>query len=159
MNTDRGISRLAAIGLAGLALLATAVPLPRFLEVARPDFVALTTLWLCLMAPRSAGLGFAFLCGLALDAFTGLVLGEHAFALLSIAYLAARFRLRIRMFPLGHQALTVLSLLWLYQFILFWIDGVAGHPIVDWGRWVPVLTGAALWPLLMGLYGRLLVRR
>lgn len=159
MTTERGVSLPAAIGIAALSLLATAVPLPHLLELVRPDFVALTVLWLCLMAPRVAGLGFAFLCGLALDAFTGLVLGEHAFALLSIAYAAARFRLRIRMFPLGHQALTVLSLLWLYQFLLFWIDGVTGHPIVHWGRWLPVLTGAALWPVLTGLYGRLPVRR
>lgn len=159
MSPDRGVSRVAVVLIAAVALLVTAIPVPHFLDVARPDLVALTVLWLVIVAPRSAGLGFAFLCGLALDAFKGLVLGEHAFALVTIAYLASRFHLRIRMFPPGHQALTVLSLLWLDEFILFWIDGVTGHPVTDWGRWVPVLTSAAIWPVVSGLYGRLLVRR
>jgi rod shape-determining protein MreD len=105
------------------------------------------------------GLLFAWVCGLMVDAFNGVVLGQHALALLLIAYVALHFHLRIRMFPLSQQALTVLSLLWLYEFVLFWIDGVTGHPVTDWGRWLRVLTGAALWPLIAGLYGRWLARR
>ncbi|MCC7198914.1 MAG: rod shape-determining protein MreD [Gammaproteobacteria bacterium] len=159
MSRDQGTSRLMIAVIAAVALLATAMPLPRWISVVRPDFVLLTVLWLCVMTPRSASLLFAFLCGLAMDAFTGLTLGENAFALVTVAYLASKFHLRIRMFPLGHQTLTVLSLAWLHQFVLFWIDGVAGHPVTDWMRWLPVLTGAATWPLLSGVYARLLVRR
>ena len=42
----------------------------------------------------------------------------------------------------------LLSLLWVYQFLLFWIDGVSGHPLTDWGRWLPVVTGALCWTWL-----------
>lgn len=159
MSREQGPSRLMIVVVAALALLATAVPLPRWISVVRPDFVLLTVLWMCVMAPRSASLLFAFLCGLAIDAFTGLILGENALALVTVAYIASKFHLRIRMFPLGHQTLTVLSLAWLHQFMLFWIDGVAGHPVTDWMRWLPILTGAATWPLLSGVYARLLLRR
>lgn len=159
MSSERGVGLLALIGLAAGSLLATVVPLPRLLELVRPDFVALTVLWLCIMTPRQAGLLFAFLCGLALDAFKGVVLGQHALALLTMTFVAMRFHLRIRTFPIGQQALTVLALLWLGEFIVFWIDGVTGHPLTNWGRWLPALAGAAFWPVISGLYGRLLVRR
>ena len=41
----------------------------------------------------------------------------------------------------------VLALLWLDEFLLFWIDGVAGHPVTDWRRWLAVPISAAFWPL------------
>jgi rod shape-determining protein MreD len=59
-----------------------------------------------------------------------------------------RFRLRLRMFTPLHQAGVVFSLLWVYQFLLFWIDGVSGHPLTTWARWLPVLTGALCWTWL-----------
>jgi hypothetical protein len=30
--------------------------------------------------------------------------------------------------------------------------------VTDWARWLPVLTGAALWPVLTGFLGRFLTR-
>jgi len=144
-----------AVLLAAAALLVTAIPLPRFLEVVRPDFLALTVIWLCLMAPRTAGLFFAFFCGLLLDSFKGVVIGQHALALATIAFLTLKFHLRIRMFPIGHQALIVLMLLAVQEFLLFWIDGLTGHTIDFWARWLPVVAGAMIWPVLVGLLDRL----
>jgi rod shape-determining protein MreD len=65
----------------------------------------------------------------------------------------------MRMFPLLHQSLVVLALLWIYQFILFWIDGVTGHPLNEWARLLPGLTGALFWPVLTGLLGSFTARR
>ena len=47
-----------ALLLASLA--ATVVPLPDLLEPLRPNFVALTILWLCLLSVRSTGLLLAW---------------------------------------------------------------------------------------------------
>ncbi len=141
-----------------IALLLGAVPLPHVLDVVRPDLLLLVLIWFALMMPRTGGLLFAFLAGLALDAVHGLVLGENALAFVAVAYLVHRFHLRIRMFPLTHQTLVVLSLLWVYQFLLFWIDGVTGHPVTDWVRWLPVVSGALLWPVVTGFLGRLMTR-
>ena len=52
-----------------LALAATVAPLPSFLELFRPDFVALTVLWFCLLSPRLLGLSYGWCAGLALDGF------------------------------------------------------------------------------------------
>ncbi len=52
-----------------LALAATVLPLPELLEPFRPNFVALTVLWFCLLSPRLLGLSYAWIAGLALDGF------------------------------------------------------------------------------------------
>lgn len=141
-----------------VGLLLSVLPLPGVLEWLRPDFLLLVVIWFALMAPRAGGLLFAFVAGLALDAFRGVVLGQYALAFVVVAYLVHRFHLRMRMFSLLQQSLLVLSLLWLYQFVLFWIDGVTGHPVTDWARWLPVLTGTLAWPVLTGFLGRFLMR-
>jgi rod shape-determining protein MreD len=140
------------------ALVATVAPLPELLEPARPNFVALTVLWLCLASLRATGLAVAWGAGLAEDALHGMLLGQHALALVVIAYIALKLRFRIRVFPALHQSTVVLALLALHEFILFWIDGLSGHALTGWGRWLSVFVGAACWPLLSALLGRLALR-
>lgn len=147
------------VALTVLALAATVVPLPEVAEPFRPDFVALTVLWFCLLSPRLLGLSYAWIAGLALDGFAGVLLGQHALTLTVIAYVACKLRLQIRAFPPLQQSAVILALLWLNEFLLFWIDGVAGHPVTDWRRWISVPVSAAFWPLVAGLYARYASRR
>jgi len=152
-----GWGRIAAVTLA--ALLLSVLPLPGWLELLRPDFVALTVLWFTLLSPRLTGLFYAWGAGLALDAFRGVLLGQHALALIVIAYVASKLRLQVRAFPPLQQTAVILALLWLNEFIVFWIDGVAGHEVTDWRRWLSVPVGAACWPLVTGLFARVAARR
>ena len=46
------------------------------------------------------------------------------------------------------RTVTVFALLALYQFILFWVNGVAGISAPIKAHWGPVLTGTLIWPLL-----------
>jgi rod shape-determining protein MreD len=156
-RTNFGWGRV--VGLTVLALAASVAPLPSLLEPYRPNFVALTVLWFCLLSPRLLGLAYAWCAGLALDGFLGVLLGQHALTLTCIAYVAAKFRLQIRAFPPLQQSAVILALLWLNEFLLFWIDGVAGHPVTDWRRWLSVPVSAACWPLLTGIYARFASRR
>jgi rod shape-determining protein MreD len=159
MISDARNPRLMLLALTLVALVLSAVPLPHVLDLLRPDFVLLTVMWFALMLPRAGGLAAAWIAGVALDAFHGVVLGENALAFVVVAFLVHRFHLRMRMYPLSQQALVVLVLLLIYQFLLFWIDGVTGHPVNSWVRWLPVLTGALLWPVLTGFMGRIMTRR
>jgi len=131
------------------ALMLAVVPLPRTLDAFRPDWVAVVMLYWSLIEPRRYGLLTAFWLGLVLDTLSGTLLGQHSLALLVVVYLSQRFHLRIRAFPASQVALLVIALLALYEFILFWIDGVARHdmPLIE--RWGPVLTGGALWLLVL----------
>lgn len=147
------------VGFTVIALAASVAPLPETLELVRPDFVALTVLWFSLLSPRLLGLSYGWSAGLALDGFRGVLLGQHALALVVVAYVAAKLRLQIRAFPPLQQSGVVLALLFLNEFLLFWIDGVAGHPVTDWRRWLAVPAGAACWPLIAGIFARFAAAR
>jgi rod shape-determining protein MreD len=141
-----------------LSLVATlalaSVPMPDAVATLRPDWVAVVLLYWSLMAPRHFSLMTAFWMGIALDTLTGALLGQNALALLVIVYLAERFHLRLRVFPLSQLALTVLLLLGLYEFILFWVDGMAGRTVPLVERWVPPLTGTLVWVALYMVFDR-----
>jgi rod shape-determining protein MreD len=140
----------------GLAL--AIVPLPSWLDAARPDLALLMIIYWVLTSPRVAGLGYAWLAGLLLDVLQGQVLGQYALGFLVVAFLTHRLQLRMRMFPIPQQAAVVFALLAVYHFLIFWTDGLTGHGYAGWNRWLPVLTGALLWPLIVAL-GDTLTRR
>jgi rod shape-determining protein MreD len=148
-----GLNRVPMLLSVFVGLMLSILPLPHLVDIARPDFLVIVVLYWSIMVPRAGGITLAFLAGLLLDAFKGEVLGQHALALCLSTYLAIKLHLRVRIFPIWHQALTVFWLLAVYQFMLFWIDGMTGHPITNYARWLPAFTGAALWPFFAGLLG------
>ncbi len=70
-----------------------------------------------------------------------------------MVFLTARFHLQMRVFPISQLSATIFALLSLYQFLLFWINGVAGIEAPGHGYWGPVLTGTAVWPLIVLFLG------
>jgi rod shape-determining protein MreD len=129
-----------------VALILTVLPLPWWLDVARPAFLVLTVIYWSVNAPRAGGLAIGFFAGLMLDVFQGPVLGEHALALSLITYIAVREHQRIRSKPAIQQALIVFAALMMYEVVLFMIDGWTGHPVTSPLRWVHTLSGALIWP-------------
>ena len=142
---------LSAVGALALAI----IPLPSALDALRPDFLVLVVFYWSIESPRAGGLALAFFAGLALDVINGVVLGQHALALTLTAAWATHLRLRLRVFSILSQTLTIFALLTAYQFILFWVDGAAGNPVTSFGRWLAPVIGAAIWPLLAGMLSRL----
>jgi rod shape-determining protein MreD len=136
------------------ALVLSILPLPHWLDIARPSFLTLTVLYWSIASPQAGGLTLGFASGLALDVFRGAVLGQHALALTTITYVAVREHQRIRSKPLFQQALIVLAALAVYEFILFAIDGWSGHPLTSPLRWIHVATGALFWPLVAAMLTR-----
>jgi rod shape-determining protein MreD len=96
----------------------------------------------------------AFWMGVALDTLSGSLLGQHALALLVIVYLAERFHLRLRVFPVSQIAVSVFLLLGLYQFLLFWIDGIAGRTVPLIERWAPPFAGTLVWLCISVVFDR-----
>jgi rod shape-determining protein MreD len=151
MVSDGRIGSLRVTITVVLALMFTIVQLPESIEPARPELLLLLVIYWSLSAPRIAGLAFAWICGLAMDVLAGPILGQHAAAFLLVAFLTHKFQLRMRIFPIWHQTLTVFMLLAVYEFLVFWIDGIIGPAITSWMRWLPVFTSALLWPLLVAV--------
>ena len=132
-----------------IALILSIVPLPDAIAPFRPDWVAMVLLYWSLIEPRRYGLLTAFWLGMVVDTLSGTLLGQHSLALLVIVYLSQRFYFRIRAFPASQVATVVIGLLAIYQFLLFWIDGAAGRDVPLLDRIGPVLTGGALWLLVL----------
>ncbi len=149
MSREAGNRHLLLISLVAALALAI-VPLPAVVAPYRPDWVPLVLIFWALMAPERVGLLTAFAMGLALDTLSGALLGQHALAMITVVYLSVRFHLRIRAFPIWQLSMTVFLLLAIYEFVLFWIDGVAGRSVPINERWAPVVSGALVWPLLLG---------
>lgn len=137
--------RFAPGGTLFLALVLAVLPLPETVSPFRPDWVALTLIFWSLAAPPAFGLLTAFAAGLALDALSGALLGQHALGLLVLVYLCRRFRLQLRAFPASQLTLVVAALLALYEFSLFWIDGASGRTVPIGERWPAVISGTLVW--------------
>jgi rod shape-determining protein MreD len=137
-----------------LALFLSVVPVPSWFDAARPAFLVLTVLYWSIAVPRAGGLTLGWIAGLALDIFQGSVLGQHALALTLVTYIAVREHQKIRSKPVFQQSLIVMGLLFIYEFVVFAIDGWTGHVLFGPLRWLQILTGAILWPLAAALLGR-----
>jgi rod shape-determining protein MreD len=154
MMRDDPVHRLPMALSALVALALAVVPLPEPVDAFRPDFLVLVVFYWSIESPRAGGLTLAFAAGLALDVIRGVVLGEHALALTLMAAWATHLRLRLRVFSILSQSLTIFALLMGYQFVLFWVDGATGNPVTTFSRWLAPVVGALIWPLLASTLGR-----
>ena len=155
MMRDGRVRRLPMALSALVALALAVIPLPSAVDALRPDLLVLVVFYWSIESPRAGGLGLAFVAGLALDVIRGVVLGEHALALTLIAAWATHLRLRLRVFSVVSQSLTIFALLTGYQFVLFWVDGATGNPVTAFSRWLAPVIGGLIWPLLAGVLSRL----
>jgi rod shape-determining protein MreD len=146
MMRDARLRRLPMALSALIALALAVLPLPAALDPFRPDFLVLVVFYWSIESPRAGGLTLAFAAGIALDVVKGVVLGQHALAITLMAAWATHLRLRLRVFSVLSQCLTIFALLTGYQFVLFWIDGATGNPVTAFGRWLAPVIGALLWP-------------
>ena len=149
MNRDRDSRRLPVIVTVIVALMLMVVPLPDSVEPFRPDWLALTMIYWAMVMPRSWSVGSAWVIGIVLDVAQGTILGQHALALCLIVFITVKFHLLMRVFPMQQLTATVFAILALYQFILFWINGVAGVPVSAVHYWGPVLSGTFFWPFVL----------
>src|SRR5271169_3831206 len=154
MMREEKVRRVPMLVSALVALALAVIPLPSVLDQLRPDFLVLVVFYWSIESPRAGGLTLAFMSGLALDVIHGVVLGQHALALTLMAAWATHLRLRLRVFSILSQCLTIFALLTGYQFVLFWVDGATGNPVTTFSRWLAPFIGALLWPLLVNIMGK-----
>jgi rod shape-determining protein MreD len=131
-----------------VALMLAMAPLPDWAESFRPGWVVLTLIYWSMTYPGSYSVGIAWIAGLVLDVAQGTLLGQHALAMSIVIYVTVKFHLQLRQFPLLQLMATVFALLALFEFILFWVNGVAGIAAPASKYWGPVLVGTIVWPLL-----------
>ena len=146
MSRDRSSRRLPVLITLMVGLMLTIMPLPDAIEAFRPNWLALLMIFWAMQLPRTWSVGSAWIVGIVLDVSYGTLLGQHALALCLVVFATVRFHLLMRVFPMSQLSATVFALLTLYQFVLYWVNGVAGVTAPAMTYWAPVLTGTLVWP-------------
>lgn len=131
-----------------VALALTILPLPDWLSMLRPEWVALVLIYWCMALPGRVGVGIAWTTGLLLDVLRAALLGQHALTLAIVAYITLQLYQRIRVFPLWQQAVSVFVLILLHLLLQLWIKGISGSPPQALTFLLPALSSMLLWPIM-----------
>jgi len=127
------------------------LPMPDALQHLRPDWVALACVYWIIALPQRYGVVMAWICGLFLDVLQGTLLGQHAVALAFTGFMAHKLHLQLRNFPVVQQSLAVAALIFIYHFLLLWLDGIVGTPTSTNVLWGPPLSSMLFWPIVFGV--------
>jgi len=129
-----------------IAFILTAAPLPDWAVAWRPAWIAMVLVYWCMALPGRVGVITGWCLGLVLDVLHGSILGQHAFGLAFVAWVALSYHQRLRVFPLVQQAVFVGTVVLIYLALMLWIYNMLGS--VDYG--FSYLAGAVstglLWP-------------
>ncbi|MDH5327007.1 MAG: rod shape-determining protein MreD [Gammaproteobacteria bacterium] len=129
------------------SLILSMIPMPSWLESFRPLWVVIVLIYWVIALPDRVGVFAAWVVGLMYDVASGALLGQNALAMAFIAYLGIKLHLRIRIFPLWQQAMSILVLVALYQMLSLWIKGMTGVTAQGMSYWLPSLSSMLVWPL------------
>ncbi|GLQ95710.1 rod shape-determining protein MreD [Dyella mobilis] len=147
------------VGTLVASLVLMLIPLPRVLDPFKPYWPALVLLyWTMESGEQRVTLGLAFVLGVCADMFNGVLLGEQALRLCVLAFIALRFRSRLRFFPMWQQTLAVLALLLNDRFLLLIVRAFAGESTPPALWWASPFVSALLWPFLFLLLDDLRMR-
>jgi len=129
-----------------VGLLLSVAPMPSFMEIGRPLWLAMFITYWILSVPQRVSMTLTWLLGLAMDVLYGVLLGQHALTLTLIAYLMLTLQQRVRMFPLWQQSLVLLVVFGLAQLVQLWLNALAGNRPPTLVFLLPALVSALLWP-------------
>lgn len=130
------------------AVLLTLLPMPSWTIWLRPAWVLMVLIYWTIKTPHRVNIGTAWIMGFVLDVLTGTMLGEHALALTFVIYWVSRAHLRINNYPLPQQAVCISFFVWVYQLIIFSIQGFIGELPASNLYWLSSVTSMLLWPWL-----------
>ncbi len=131
-----------------VALLLSVFPIGSGNAWLRPEFVCLLVIYWVLALPQQSSLLFIWLLGCLQDLLEGAALGQHAMALMVVAYVCLLSYQRMRNYSLWYQTFLVFVLVGLHQLVDNWVhslQGGAAHTLVFL---LPAFTSALFWPLL-----------
>ncbi len=139
-------SRLLIPATFAVALLLTIVPVPQWMQFARPDWVTLALFYWCMTAPRRVGIGYGWVMGLLIDVMHYTLFGQHALGKAAIAFIVVSAYPRLRLHTLRQQCAMVLILAAIDVTIVVWIHYLTSGVEVRLAYWQAAVTTALLWP-------------
>jgi rod shape-determining protein MreD len=134
-----------------LAYVLAILPLPPWLQWARPEWVALALIYWCIALPERVGIASGLVLGVGLDVLEGAVLGQNALALMVVALLSSILYQRLRVYSVGQQAGVVFILVGINQLICQWVQNLQGVGASSLLFLLPAVSSALLWPVVLHL--------
>ena len=131
-----------------IGLILTVIPLPESWQPYRPDWLFLVLSYWVVALPHRIGLLWAFIWGLIFDALLGSILGLHSFSFCILVFILQLNYLKIRIYPIWKQALTMGGLSLFYLALILWLSRITGSPESSWTYWISAAINAVLWPWL-----------
>ncbi|WP_447589385.1 rod shape-determining protein MreD [Aquipseudomonas campi] len=129
-----------------LALLLSVAPMPEFMAIGRPLWVALLLTYWVLTVPSRVGMVTAWVFGLLSDVLNGTLLGQSALVLTLIIFLVLTLHRRLQMFPMWQQSLVLLVVFGLAQLVQLWLNALTGNRQPTLEFVFPAVVSALLWP-------------
>lgn len=128
------------------AIMLMLLPLPEWVSWYEPQWILLVLLFWLITFPQKINMGTAWCIGLLMDALNGSLLGEHAFAVTAVAYVALVNYRKIKVAPMITQSVFIFGLVFFYQMIIFIIQGLIGQMPMSMDYWLSSVTSMLFWP-------------
>jgi rod shape-determining protein MreD len=129
-----------------VALVLTTLPVPEWAVLWRPSWVALVVIYWCMAVPARFGIVLGWILGLTLDVHAGTLLGQHALSMSVMAFISLVIHQRVRVLPLWQQGVSVFGLVFIYNTMTLWVNGVQGKPVEAVAYWSVPFMSMVLWP-------------
>ncbi len=129
-----------------IAFILTVAPLPDWAVAWRPAWIAMVLVYWCMALPGRVGVITGWCLGLVLDVLHGSILGQHAFGLAFVAWVALSYHQRLRVFPLIQQAVFVGTLVLIYLALMLWIYNMLGSVDYGFSYLAGAISTGLLWP-------------
>ncbi len=144
-----------------VAYLVYLLPADGILAYLRVELPLIVLLYWSIHQPRHGGFAIGFVLGLLVDVADGNVLGQHALSYTVAIFLTLVLRLRILKFKLWQQALHILAILLVHQFLVALTHVFLPSSFPGWSYFLASFVGALLWPVIVFAleYPQLLARR
>lgn len=136
------------------ALLLSVFPLHYDARWLRPEFLALFVIFWTVRLPQQLSLLWVFLVGCWLDILEGVTLGQHALALVVVAYLSLLAQKRMQHYVSWQQMLVVMAVVAVHQLLDNWIHSLQGGAASNLDFLMPAFISGLLWPLVRMMLDR-----
>lgn len=130
-----------------LALALAVFPIGRDNGWLRPEFVPMLVIYWVMVLPQQSSLLSIWLVGCVQDLLEGVALGQHAMALMVVAYVCLLSYQRMRNYTLWHQTFFVFVIVGLHQLVDNWVHSLHGSASQTLVFILPAFTSALLWPM------------
>lgn len=134
-----------------IAIVLMMLPVPDWLSLVWPPWIVVVLSYWMLALPHRVGLWSAFFVGLWLDVCNNTLFGQHALALIIVAYVLDKMHHRLRLFYWWQQSFSVALLALLYALSLYAVQYYLHLTSVSWRHGLPIVAAGVVWPVVFWL--------